>query len=59
MILAIMCKATTLKMNPRAMTITTRGSTRNPEASSVYSLSNELDDPPAPALRVDAGRSLA
>ena len=34
-ILAMIWRATTEKMKPRAMTITTIGSTRNPEASSV------------------------
>lgn len=41
------------------MTITTTGSTRNPDASSVYSFNMVAVDPPAPADRVDAGLSLA
>jgi hypothetical protein len=57
--LAITCSATTLKINPNAITITTTGSTRKPEASSVYSFKIVFEDPPAPADRVEVGRSLA
>lgn len=58
-ILATPCKATTEKIKPKAMTITTIGSTRNPDASSVYNFNIVFDEPPAPAERVDVGFSLA
>ena len=53
------CSATTLTINPTLSTITTTGSTLSPGLSSVYSLSMVLEDPPAPAARVLAGRALA
>lgn len=55
----VLCKATTLKMNPKLSTNTITGSTFNPGLSSVYSFSMVLLLPPAPAARVLDGRWFA
>jgi len=52
----MMCRATTLKMNPSDKTRTMTGSTFSPGDSSVYNLIIVLLLPPAPAARVLAGR---
>ena len=51
----LLCKATTLMMNPKLNTNTTTGSTLNPGLSSVYNLNMVPEDPPAPAARVEVG----
>jgi len=59
LIFAIMCNATTLKMNPKLSTNTTTGSTLRPGDSSVYNFNMVLLLPPAPADLVLDGRALA
>lgn len=44
-------------MKPKLRTSTTTGSTLRPGLSSVYSLSMVLEEPPAPAERVELGRA--
>jgi hypothetical protein len=55
----LLCNATTLIMKPTLNTNTTTGSTFKPGESSVYSFNIVLEEPPAPAARVLAGRWLA
>jgi len=55
MIFADMCRKKMDAMNERDKTRTIKGSTRKPGESSVYSFSIVLEDPPAPAARVEFG----